>query len=198
MGKRFDHQMMIYSHLKCIFYKHHPTLFDNADLNTNDFATNSFTDLHNIYKPDGYIDAEGKIKEKEEAFKIFEGQPMPYFERLIKLATDCITLGQPAETLCDCIKASDVIFNVATREDASKFDKTWKDWLLMHKKVMKRAVPQQADSWIGQAPTLMHMQPLHPWWWYSTLYPLVTAKSVGVSAVSTVRFWPKLLSRLRW
>eukprot|EP00961_Rhodomonas_salina_P061976 832094-Rhodomonas_salina.1 len=86
---------------------------------------------------------------------------MPYFERLIKLATDCITLGQLPETLRDCMKASNAILKFAAREDASELDKTWKDWLLMHKKVLKMAMPPRADSLLGPSVVDLNYGP-HP------------------------------------
>eukprot|EP00961_Rhodomonas_salina_P071023 953649-Rhodomonas_salina.1 len=122
-----DQQLTAYNFLEKKFWKTNPTLFQNVNFLDPSFATAIFTQLDELYRPEGEDDKEGKLDEKDKAFEGFAGDPHAYFERLMRLNRELAELGVPDDTHRNVKRAGDAIFQYATREDATELDKTWKD-----------------------------------------------------------------------
>eukprot|EP00961_Rhodomonas_salina_P277044 3744063-Rhodomonas_salina.1 len=62
----------------------------------------------------------------------------------MRLNRELAELSVPDDTHRDIKRAGDVIFKYATRDDATELDKTWKDWLMTHSRVVK--IHNQSDT----------------------------------------------------
>jgi len=136
---RFDSNMIIYNALETIFYETNSSLFDNVDMTTDTFAKDLFDEIESEYKPDEYNDVEDKIDEYNEALEAFDGNPTPYFEKLIRISTDLKNLNEPDTTRRDIKRIGDIIFKWANTEGADPIQKSWGEWLTLHQQLVRMA-----------------------------------------------------------
>eukprot|EP00961_Rhodomonas_salina_P151665 2041381-Rhodomonas_salina.1 len=68
--------------------------------------------------------------------KDFQGDPNTYFEKLIHLNHKLKELGAVEDVQRDLKCVSYAIMKYALREDATDFEKTWREWLTVHKRTM--------------------------------------------------------------